>query len=258
MGEGLFFLIIMFDKNLTRLLSILVIVLAIFLAIQAYNGFQEGKYIGKDIVPSNTITVSATGEAFAKPDIAQISVSVVEEAQTVLEAQKNHTESINKVVAYLKNSGIEDKDIRTSAYNIYPQYDYIENKGRVFRGYEVSQTLDVKIRNLDKVGQILGGVTEIGANQIGGINFVIDDEDAVRREARKQAIEKAKEKANQIAKDLGISFGRLVSFYESSGDFPIYRSYAEGMGGGEPAPAPEIPSGENKVTVTVNLTYEIR
>jgi len=249
----------MFDKNLTRLLSILVIVLAIFLAIQAYNGFQEGKYIGKDIMPSNTITVSAAGEAFAKPDIAQISVSAVREAKTVLEAQKSHTESINKIVAYLKDSGIEEKDIRTSAYNIYPRYDYLRDKGQVFRGYEVSQTLDVKIRDLEKVGKILNGVAEMGANQVGGINFVIDDEDAVKEEARKQAIDKAKEKADQIAKDLGVSFGRLVSFYESSGDFPIYRSYmTEGMGGAEPVPAPEIPSGENKVTIIVNLTYEIK
>ncbi|MBU2263126.1 SIMPL domain-containing protein [Patescibacteria group bacterium] len=249
----------MFDKNLTRLLSILVIVLAIFLAIQAYNGFQEGKYIGKDIMPSNTITVSAAGEVFAKPDIAQISVSAVREAKTVLEAQKSHTESINKIVAYLKDSGIEEKDIRTSAYNIYPRYDYLRDKGQVFRGYEVSQTLDVKIRDLEKVGKILGGVAEMGANQVGGINFVIDDEDAVKEEARKQAIDKAKEKADQIAKDLGVSFGRLVSFYESSGDFPIYRSYmTEGMGGAEPVPVPEIPSGENKVTVTINLTYEIK
>ncbi|MBU2219457.1 SIMPL domain-containing protein [Patescibacteria group bacterium] len=249
----------MFDKNLTRLLSILVIVLAIFLAIQAYNGFQEGKYIGKDIMPSNTITVSAAGEVFAKPDIAQISVSAVREAKTVLEAQKSHTESINKIVAYLKDSGIEEKDIRTSAYNIYPRYDYLRDKGQVFRGYEVSQTLDVKIRDLEKVGKILGGVAEMGANQVGGINFVIDDEDAVKEEARKQAIDKAKEKADQIAKDLGVSFGRLVSFYESSGDFPIYRSYmTEGMGGAELVPAPEIPAGENKVTITVNLTYEIK
>lgn len=249
----------MFDKNLTRLLSILVIILAIFLAIQAYNGFQERKYIGKDIIPSNTITVSALGEAFAKPDIAQISVSVVKEAKTVLEAQKKHTEIINKVVAYLKDSDIEEKDIRTSAYNIYPRYDYLRDKGQVFRGYEVSQTLDVKIRDLEKVGKILGGVTEMGANQVGGINFVIDDDDAVKAEARKQAIEKAKEKADQIAKDLGISFGRLVSFYESSGDFPIYRSLmTEGMGGVEPVPTPEIPSGENRVAVTVNLTYEIK
>jgi len=249
----------MFDKNLTRLLSILVIVLAIFLAIQAYNGFQEGKYIGKDIMPSNTITVSAAGEVFAKPDIAQISVSAVREAKTVLEAQKSHTESINKIVAYLKDSGIEEKDIRTSAYNIYPRYDYLRDKGQVFRGYEVSQTLDVKIRDLEKVGKILGGVAEMGVNQVGGINFVIDDEDAVKEEARKQAIDKAKEKADQIAKDLGVSFGRLVSFYESSGDFPIYRSYmTEGMGGAEPVPVPEIPSGENKVTVTINLTYEIK
>lgn len=248
----------MLDSNLQKLLRLLVIVLAFFLTIEAYNSFQESKYVGKDIMPANTITVSATGEAFAKPDIARISVSVVKEAKTVLGAQKSHTEAMNKVTAFLKNSGIEDKDIKTSAYNIYPQYDYLRDKGNVFRGYQITQTLDVKIKNLEKVGEILGGVTEAGANQVGGINFIVDDEDAMKREARKEAIDKAKQKAAQIGQDLGVKFGRLTSFYESSGDFPIYRSYAEGIGGGDPAPAPEVPSGENKVTVTVNLTYEIK
>lgn len=249
----------MLDSNLQKLLGILVIVLALFLIIGAYNSFQESKYIGKDIIPVNTITVSAVGEAFAKPDIARISVSVTKEAKTVLEAQKSHTEAINKVTAFLKSSGIEDKDIKTSTYNVYPQYDYLRDKGSVFRGYQITQTLDVKIRNLEKAGEIFGGVTSAGANQIGGINFIVDDEEAMKREARKEAIDKAKQKAAQISQDLGVKFGRLTNFYESSGDFPVYRSYAEGVGGGgDVAPAPEIPSGENKVTVTVNLTYEIK
>lgn len=248
----------MLDSNLQKLLSLLVIVLAFFLTIEAYNSFQESKYVGKDIMPVNTITVSATGEAFAKPDIAQISVSVVKEAKTVLEAQKSHTEAINKVVSFLKSSGIEDKDIKTSAYNVYPQYDYVRDKGSVFKGYQITQTLDVKIRNLEKAGEILAGVTESGANQVGGINFIVDDEDAMKREAIKEAIDKAKQKAAQISQDLGVKFGRLTSFYESSWDFPVYALRAEGIGGGEVAPSPEIPSGENKVTVTVDLTYEIK
>ncbi len=248
----------MLDNNLQKLLSFLVIVLAFFLTIEAYNSFQESKYVGKDIMPANTMTVSATGEAFAKPDVARFRVSVVKEAKTVLEAQKSHTEAINKVASFLKNSGIEDKDIKTSAYNIYPQYDYLQDKGNVFKGYQITQTLDVEIRNLEKAGEILAGVTEVGANQVGGINFIIDDDDAMERSARKEAIDKAKQKAVQISQDLGVKFGRLTSFYESSGDYPIYTLKAEGMGGGMGAPAPEIPSGENKVTVTVNLTYEIK
>lgn len=248
----------MIDQKLSNLLRIFVIILAVFVAIKAYNAFLEGKYIGKEILPTNTITINATGEIFAKPDTAQVSVSVIKEASTAAGAQKNHTEAINKVIEFIKQSGVEDKDIQTSSYNIFPLYDYIENKGRMFKGYEVNQTLDIKIRNLDNVGKILSGTTEAGANQVGGISFVIDDEEGLKREARKQAIEKAKQKAEQIKNDLGIELSRLVNFSESGEipyPYPIYKSEALGMGGAE---ALEVPSGENKITVTVNLTYEIK
>ncbi|MBU3925679.1 SIMPL domain-containing protein [Patescibacteria group bacterium] len=249
----------MLNENLQKALGILAVLLGLYLLIQSYNSLQASRYIGQDVMPSNTITVSATGEVFAKPDIAQISVSVVEEAKTVLEAQKKHSESINKIIDYLKNSGVEDKDIKTSAYNIYPQYNWTESQGRIFTGYQITQTLDIKVRDLDKAGQILGGVAEMGANQIGGINFVIDDDDAVKEEARKQAIDKAKEKADKIASDLGIKFGRLVSFYESGDNYPIYyEAKSMGIGGGDSSSAPSIPSGENSITITVNLTYEIK
>jgi len=94
----------MIDKNLQKLLGIFLIILSFYVAIKAYNGFLEGKYIGKEIAPTNIIVVSATGEIFAKPDIAQISVSVVREAKTVVEAQNQNTEAINKIVKFLKDS----------------------------------------------------------------------------------------------------------------------------------------------------------
>lgn len=245
----------MINEKLQKVLIVLAAVLAVFVAVKAYNGFLEGKYIGKEFAPTSTISVSATGEVFAKPDIAQISLSVIKEAKTVIDAQKQNSEAINKITKFLKDSGVEDKDIKTTGYNIYPLYDYIEKQGRVFRGYEVRQSLEVKIRKIDDAGKILAGAAEAGANEVSGLSFKVDDEEVLKREARKQAIDKAKEKAGQLAKDLNINLLRLVNFSES-GDAPIYMMRAEGTGGG--AVAPEIPTGENKISISVNLTYEIR
>ena len=255
----LLFVINMFDEKFKKIISVFAIILSFYVVILAYNGFLEGKYIGKEIAPVNTINVSATGEIFAKPDIAQISVSVVREAKTAIDAQNQNTEAMNKIVKFLKDSKIDDKDIKTTGYNIYPKYDYIERVGQVLKGYEVSQTLDVKVRKIDEAGKILSGVVERGANQVGGINLAIDNEDALKREARQKAITEAKRKANDLEKDLGVNLGRLVSFSESfgGGPVPLYGIMkAEGMGGA--AVAPEIPTGENKINVSVNLTYEIR
>jgi uncharacterized protein YggE len=249
----------MINEKLQKILIVLVVVLIFFVVVKAYNEFLEGKYIGKEIAPVNTINISATGEVFAKPDIAQISVSVVREEKTAVDAQNQNTEAMNKIVKFLKDSKIDDKDVKTTGYNIYPKYDYIERVGQVLKGYEVSQTLDVKVRKIDEAGKILSGAVERGANQVGGINLAIDNEDALKREARQKAITEAKRKANDLEKDLGVNLGRLVSFSESFGGYPIPvygMMKTEGVGGA--ASAPEIPTGENKISVSVSLTYEIR
>lgn len=252
--------IIKLKKIMAALASVFLAVLVIFFIAKSFNEIEQRKYIGQDIIPVNTITVSGKGEIFTKPDIAKISISVEKEALSVAEAQNKATEDINKIIAFLKGSSIEDKDIKTTNYNIYPRYDYLEEQGRVFRGYTVTQTLEIKIRKIDETGKILSGAALAGANQVGGIYFTVDDEEAPKREARQKAIIDAKEKSDQLAKDLGVKIVRLVSFYESGGDSPyLYNLKAAGFGmGGEAAPAPEIPAGENKITTTVSLTYEIK
>jgi hypothetical protein len=244
-------------KPLILLTSLFLAVLIIFFAVKTFNEVQSGKYIGQDIIFSSAINVSGKGEVFVKPDIAKISISMEKEAVSVTEAQNQATESINKITSFLKESLVEDKDIKTTNYNIYPRYDWIEKIGRVFRGYVVNQTLEIKIRKIDKTGEVLAGITQAGANQVGGVSFTIDDEEAVKREARQKAITDAKTKAEQLAKDLGVKLVRLVSFSENGGSYPIpiYESEALGIGRGE---APEIPAGENIVTVNVSLTYEIK
>lgn len=250
----------MFDEKFKKIISMFAIILSLYVIVLIYNSFLESKYIGKDVNPTNTINVSATGEVFAVPDVANFSVSVVKEAKTALDAQNKNAEAINKIVKFLKDSGIEDKDIKTSGYNIYPKYDYLEYQGQVFRSYEATQTLDVKVRKIDDAGKILSGAVEMGANQVSGINLAIDDEDALKREARQKAIIEAKQKADDLVKDLGVSLGKLVSFSESSGGYPM-PLYGMGMAkeaGVGGAVAPDIQKGENKISVSVSLTYEIR
>lgn len=243
-------------KNYFKILvGLLLVVLIVFVGAKAKN---EIKNETKIVEYQRTITVSADGKVFAKPDIGQISLSVTREAKTVSEAQKQSAEAINKVVAFLKGAGIDDKDIKTTNYNIYPKYDYYKGK-QTFIGYEVSQSLEIKIRNLEKSGDIIAGATDNGANIVGGLNFTIDDPDALKAEAQKQAIEKARTKAKDLASNLGVKLGKLMNFSENGYIPPIYytkSAEALGMGGGPVSP--EIPTGENEITSVVSLTYEIR
>lgn len=211
--------------------------------------------------PSNTISVSGEGKVFIKPDIALIIVGVTKENIDFVGAQKEATEIINKTINFLKSNGngVEEKDIKTASYSISPQYDYIKGEQK-FRGYEVSQNLEVKIRNLDKVGEILSGVTQSGANMVGSLRFEVDEMDKAKEKARTEAIVEAKEKAKTLSKQLGVRLKKIVSYYESDGGFrgPIYFSEAAFGKGGDFAPPPSVPVGENEIKIIVTINYEIR
>ncbi|OGG64382.1 hypothetical protein A3C18_02670 [Candidatus Kaiserbacteria bacterium RIFCSPHIGHO2_02_FULL_54_11b] len=129
------------------------------------------------------------------------------------------------------------------------------------RGFQVSQTLSVKVRDAEKAGDLLAGVGSLGASSVSGLSFTIDDQDKLEAEARDKAITKAKEKAEALADALGVSIVRVVGFNEG-GNGPIYyaKEMALGMGGATDAavPAPQLPVGQNKITSNVTVTYEIR
>ncbi|MBI2610590.1 SIMPL domain-containing protein [Candidatus Kaiserbacteria bacterium] len=246
-------------------------VLALFLLVGVVREFSELRYIGTGVPATNTITVSGEGEVFAVPDTATFSVTVQEEAVEVKDAQDVATKKVNEIIAFLKGEGIEEKDIRTADYNVYPQYDYIQTVCRdgycppgrqELRGFQVSQTLTVKVRDTEKAGNLLSGVGELGASSVSGLSFTIDDEDALKREARGQAIEDARTKAAELAKQLNVRLVRIIGFSESEGGYPPI-PYAYGRGGDmvameAKAIAPEIPVGENKIVSNVSVTYEIR
>ncbi len=209
--------------------------------------------------PVPSVNVSGEGKVTMKPDIASFSIGVVKTDKDLGRAQKEAADIMVKATALLKEKGVDEKDIKTTAYNIYPQYDWRQS-GRVFLGYEVRQTAEVKVRNLEKVGEILGAVGGVGANEIGSLTFSIDNPEKAKEEARAKAIADAKAKAERLSKDLGVRLKKIISFSESGGNYPgpIYMkdSYStSGMGGGS---VPPVSAGENEITINVSITYEIR
>ena len=193
------------------------------------------------------------------PDIASLSFGVTtgrrvsaKDAMTVLSRQ------MNAVFDAVKKEGIEQKDFTTEQFSLSPVYDWSNNRQTII-GYEASQSLRVKVRDLDKVPDVLSAATNAGANQAGSVNFTIDDPEKAQAEAREEAIENAKEKAQVLARQLGLHLGRITSFNENGGGYnppmPMY-SRAENMAA-DGAQALPMPSGEQDVNVTVSITYEL-
>ena len=244
--------------------------LGVFLLVLTISSLKQYHYIGSGVSASNTITVSGDGEVFAVPDTATFSVTVQEEAKDVKAAQDVATKKSNDIIAYLKSQAVDEKDIQTTDYNVYPQYDYTNSActqgycppgKQTLRGFQVSMTLTVKVRDTKKAGDLLAGVGSRGASSVSGLSFTIDDQDKLDAEARDKAIAKAKAKAEALADALGVEIVRVVGFSEG-GNGPIYyaKTMAVGMGGADSAvaPSPEIPTGQNKITSNVTITYEIR
>jgi len=245
------------------------IVLTVFLAITSLGALLNLRYIGAGVAAANTISVSGHGEAVAVPDIATFNFSVVSDKPTVAEAQADATAKANATTKYLTDAGIDKKDIQTSDYSINPQYDYIQGVctngycpggKQVLKGYEVRQSTTVKVRDTAKAGDLLAGVGSAGATELSGLNFTFDDPTAVQTDARTKAISDAKAKADTLARELGVSIVRVVSFNESSGGTPSPIMYAMGSSASMDAKAvaPNISTGQNKVTDDVTVTYEIR
>ncbi|MEK7180380.1 MAG: SIMPL domain-containing protein [Patescibacteria group bacterium] len=246
----------------------LVIVLAFFLVVVSMKTLKEYRYVGADIPPVNVISFSGKGEVIVIPDTATFTFGVTEEAKNVKDAQLKVTQKINLALARLKDLSIAEKNIKTISYNVYPKYEYEKQictqyscppSRSTLVGYTVTQTIEVKVEDIDTAGAVLGAIGEVGATEISGLTFTSKDEEGQIREARKKAIEDAKQKASILAKDLGVRLVRIVNFSEG-GSYPFYYRAAYGMGGAEKdviLPAPSLPIGENKVISEVTITYEL-
>lgn len=251
-----------------RVLLVLALVgVVVALAAYAHLALQQAEYTN---MGPTTINVRGEGEVLARPDIGQFTFAVRAEGDDAVTAQETSAEGMNAIIAYLTEQGVAENDIKTTNYSLNPQYRYEERicpansycppGEQILDGYEVSQMVEVKVRDLDMSGDLISGVGERGATNISGLQFTIDDESELKAQARAAAIEEAKEKARQLADDLDVRIVRMIGFYEEEGYYP---KHSYGMGGDmmmqEAAVRnPDMPTGENEITSVVNITYEIK
>lgn len=262
------------DSYVKKAFLALLVILSVFLLVQTLFSLKEFSNLNNDVYEGNTISVEGEATVSAVPDIAKVSFSVSKEEKTQAEAQSAIGDISDAAIKYLKDQGVDEKDIKTTNHSVYPKYDYIrqvcpdlgpcEPGKQELRGYQASQSMTVTIRDMENVGTILGGLGEIGVTNINGPSLEIEDQDALKEKARSEAIKEAKGKAKVLAGDLGVRLGRVVNFYESgNGGYPYPVMYDKAMMGMETVSsdssyAPEIPTGENEITVHVTVIYKIK
>lgn len=246
------------NKFLLGVIGIVGIALVVFLVAKTRNELQDYNYIGKS--GRDTINIEGQGKVEAKPDIALVSLGVVTDAKTVKEAQSQNTKKMNAVIEAVKAMGVESKDIQTQNYNLNPKYDWADGKQNLI-GYTVSQNATIKVRDMDKTGDLIAKAGELGANQVGGMQFVIDEPKLLEQEARDKAIDDARQKADVLAKKLGLTVVRVVTFSEYAGGSPVpapYYAMAKDAMNVQEMAAPSIEAGSQEVIANVNVTFEVR
>lgn len=241
------------------LMAVLILFLIIYISVLSRNALKSYDYIGKSQESINVITVSGEGKVTVIPDVATIFLGLQTLKNSVAEAQKENSAKINKLIESLKNLGIKKEDIATSQYNVAPSYDWRDGR-QTLKGYQVDQSLLVKIRNFDLISETLGLIGNLNLNQVSNLNFTVDDPEVYRQQARIKALENAKNKAEALAKAVGIKLGKITSFSESGYNptpGPLFKSYAAGAMD-EAASAPAVEPGSQDITMNVSISYEIK
>ncbi len=245
--------------------KIIKFIIFIIILIIAWKLICGDDYSNKNNIQKDTIVVSGKGEIYVKPDIATISFSVMEENMDVSKATDAVNTKSAKIVASLKANGVdEEKDIKTTGYNIYPRYDYLTSQvypyggKQTLAGYDVTQSTSLKIRDLTKAGKIVSDLGTLSVTDMSGLTFTEDKYDDLVLKARDLAITDARTQATELAKALGVRLVKIVGYSEGGNPTPVfYGAMASGVGMKSAVDA-VLPTGENKITSNVSITYEIR
>ncbi len=252
------------DERIKNAVGLFIVIAA---AVFTYAASSYVHTYSKSVNPASfrSFAVSAEGKAVAIPDVAQFTLSViVEGGKDVGALQKENSEKMNRINAFLKSQQVADADVKTTNYNIDPRYQYYNCTERgpcpppEIVGYTINQSVQVKIRDFAKIGDLLSGVVANGANSVSQLTFTIDDPTKVQNEARAEAIVKAREKAQGLARAGGFRLGKLLSIEESSNQPPSLYPVFEGKGMGGGGGGPVIEPGSQEISISVVLKYEMR
>jgi uncharacterized protein YggE len=209
------------------------------------------------VVPPPTISVSGEGTVSVPPDLAVIDGGVTTEANTAREASEANNAAMGKVLLALKGAGIDEKDFQTSRLSLQPQYAQAPNRPgtNVVTGYRASNRVTIRLRDVAKVASTIDTLVSSGANEIGGINFMVAQASKLLDDAREQAIADARRKAEIYAKAAGVTLGAPVSISEDGGGAPAPMAFRKMAGMAASAP---VAQGEETLRVTVSVAWAIK
>jgi uncharacterized protein YggE len=258
MKETLFKKLLMLSASV--FLSVLT-VLAIVIAISpSWHENLRAQIINEPF--SKSITVTAEGKITATPDIAIVNLAVVSQAKNVKQAVEDGNSKMTEVYNAVKELNVSEKDISSTSYNLYPNYDYSKSYSSPrITGYTLDQQIQVKIRDLEKIEDVLDRAVSAGSNQIGQLTFDIDDPSEIKKQVREKAFDTARLKAEEMADAAGVSLGEVLTFSEGS-DYAVTARYANykmdaTMDYEESASVPTIAPGSKDFSINVSITYSI-
>lgn len=239
---------------------VIVAVLSVLVVISIIHVFNISYPISVTTRVASEMAVVGEGSVDVVPDTASVQAGiVVNEAATVEEVEAEINQINNAIVSSLQSLGIEEEDIKTTNYSINPSYRFDEGSEGI-SGYNGNATLTIKVRETERLPEVITSATEAGANQIYDTQYTVDDPSKYREEARNEAINDAKEQAKDLAGQLGIRLGKVVNIVESGGQtggpIPLYNMQRDSAM--ESAPAPDLQPGSQKITSTVTLYFETR
>lgn len=246
----------MTQRTVTTLLGVAVAILLVGAAAVVFSLFYTRPVTAQTdtgVQGMRQVTVIGQGEAQGRPDTANVQIGVETQGETAQQALEQNNQQAQAIRDRLVELGIATEDIQTSNFNIHPTYD--EN-GREVVGYRVSNILSVTIRNLDEAGTLLDEVVQVGANSVYGINFSVENPEALLEQARERAVQNAQVRAEQLAQAAGASVGEVLVITENIGSQPpmplMGRAVAE-----DTASMVPVEPGEQTFNVQVQVTYEL-
>ncbi|MBI5728124.1 MAG: SIMPL domain-containing protein [Candidatus Magasanikbacteria bacterium] len=240
-------------KIILTLVGITLLYLVVFLGTLIRNNMQKYYFIGKADKGEHLVTLDGDGKVTVVPDVGVVSMGAITKKGTVAEAQQTANDRIKVLTDKLVALGIAKADIKTTNYTIYPKITYDQKGKEQVDGYEVNQGVTIKIRDVSKANDVLALAGQVEANNVNGLQFVVDDPEIYRAQARAKALEVVERKAKVLAQTLGVRLVSIVSYneYPLSDNGPVYDMGMSTSGG-------SVSSGSNEIGVRVNVTFEIR
>jgi hypothetical protein len=203
------------------------------------------------------LSVTAEGEAAGAPDLANINLGVVAEGQSAQAAMQANAQRMTRLIQSLRRAGVAERDVQTANVSVNPQYVYGEGEAPRISGYQATNNVNVRVRNLDNLGRTMDAAVAAGGNTVNGVTFEFADPEPKLNQARTQAMQRARARADLYARAAGMSVHRIVSITEGAAPPPPMPMMAMARMAQESAPTPVAP-GEVKTTATVTVVFELR